>query len=279
MRSWNSSTSSVRASARTSARRSGIGEEQLDGLVDLFVEVEAAGAVEDIAVGGEGRGDAGGVGMEILGLPGGTRPRRMVASASRYGARGSVPTLRAVLTRPDSTSRQNGSSAMRQSPPAGADVEPQRVERADRGPEAGGALPELLGGHHVVGHGGDELRFVAPVEQQVPDPFGQDPGLPRPGRGDDPGRPTGMRHRRQLIRRQLRVRLGQPSGGEQTRVDGVAVDHAPRRCPGQGAGGRRRTRPGCRRGGGRRRGRRGWRRCGRPARRATRSGSSGLRAS
>ena len=39
-----------------------------------------------------------------------------MASASRYGASGSVPTLRAVFTSPDSTSRQNGSSATRHSP-------------------------------------------------------------------------------------------------------------------------------------------------------------------
>ena len=281
----------------------GVAQQQLHRQVDLLVEVEAAGAVEHVAVGRKGGRDAGGVGVEVLRLLRRDQPEAdggqgVEVRRQRVGA-----DLAGRLHQPGqdlAAERLVGDAPVAA---AGADVEAQRVERADGGPEPGGALPELVGGHHVVGHRRDQPRLVTPVDQQVPDPLGQHPGLPRPRRSDDPGRPAGMRHRRQLIRSQLRRGFPIPGRRQHPGIDRVPVhddrgrpgaagspsqarpvatkvhrrpsmrlrrDRLRFRPTGPGGGGRRRTRRGCRREGGRRPGRRGWRRSGRRGCRATR---------
>ena len=184
----------------------------------------------------------------------------MVDRASRYGASGSVLTLRADLhQRLDDVAGRALLDDAPVRPGQLADVEqPEGVERADRRPEPGGALPQLVGGLHVVGHGGDQVGLVVPVGEQVAEPLGQHPGLARAGRGDDAGRPARVGDRRQLVRRQLRRRLGEAGRREPAGVDRVAVDDggAAATVERPGGGARRRTRRACRRGGRRRPGRR-----------------------
>ena len=143
---------------------------------------------------------------------------------------------------------------------------------------------------HVVGHGGDEPRLVAPVDQQVPDPLGQHPRLPRPRRGDDPGRArrdgppppadpgassavgrrrmyrsAGVEESRARRRSMRDSRVGRPPPAERRRTGRRGPpSHQAGRAVGEDDVGAAR---------------RGWRRAGRPATPRHQTGSPGLRAS
>ncbi|MGH2652669.1 MAG: hypothetical protein ACRDHK_15840, partial [Actinomycetota bacterium] len=65
------------------------------------------------------------------------------------------------------------------------------------------------------------------------DAFGEHPRLPRPGRGDDPGRTAGVGHGGQLIGSQIGRRFPVAGDGEQAGIDRVAVDHG---MPGEAGG-------------------------------------------
>ena len=93
-----------------------------------------------------------------------------------------------------------------------ADEQADAVERPDVGTprrhEIAASLRELVGGLLVVGehrHGG----WVDPaLLQEVAEPLGQDPSLPRARWSDDPCATGGMADGGQLVRRQVGLRLG-----------------------------------------------------------------------
>ena len=61
----------------------------------------------------------------------------------------------------------------------------------------------LLLGPLVERHEADRGRRELPVRQQVASALGEHPGLARPGRRDDPGRPTGVGDGGELIGREI----------------------------------------------------------------------------
>ena len=90
----------------------------------------------------------------------------------------------------------------------------------------GEPFDHLGGGPPVVGEGGEDLLLYPPVLDQMTDAGGEHPGLPRPGRGDDPGRADQVGHRLVLVRRQFDRGLDEGrDGGIQAQVYRLVVYH------------------------------------------------------
>ncbi len=112
-------------------------------------------------------------------------------------------------------------------PDAGDQPVAPGVQGLDAGAETGGARSHLELGLLVVGEGEDAAGLVAPVGDQMAEPLGEYPGLPRPGGGDHPGRAGVVVDGGELFGVERRRRQGR--GGdrvEPSRLDGLGVDHS-----------------------------------------------------
>ena len=179
-----------------------VGQEQLDGGVDLLVEVDRAPVGEGLAEGGEGLGQAGDVVAGVLDRHGVAQAEADEGQAVEVGTDGIGvdPPLRAG----DEARHEVADVALVEdgggpAPGVGEQGEAEGVEGADPGPERPAALLHLLPGLLVVGDGEDGLRLDAPVDDEVAQPLGEHPGLARPGRRDHPGRAGAVGDRRQLV--------------------------------------------------------------------------------
>ena len=244
----------VAARALHRAAERAVGEQHLDGAVDLLVEVDGAAPGELLA---EAPGTARPGRARRRATPrrrsGSVRPRRIDVRPSTYGPIGigvGPPLALAGEQRIDEAA-DLGLVDHRRRPAAVLGQHPQaeRVERADPRPEVGGAGLHLELGLLVVGDGEHAGRLVAAVEVEVAQALGEDARLARAGRGDDPGRAAGVGDGGQLVGRQVgagrdvvagrrRASRGRPSR---------CARRSTRRAP--ACGDRRRSTPACRRAG------------------------------
>ena len=205
-----------------------VGEQRLHGGVDLLVEVDDAARAEVGAERREQLGEAGHVvarRLDGVGIGEAEADRReaLDVRADRVGV--GAPLAPAREQRVDEAAHL-GLLDDRRRPAAvlGEDPQAERVQRPDAGPEVGGARLHLQLRLLVVGDGEDGRRLVRPVAMEVAQPFGEDTGLARAGRGDDPGRPADVGDRGELVGREIGTRLGgRRDGGERSEVDRVAV--------------------------------------------------------
>ena len=232
VRSWNSSTSMRRQRAWAAARAAGSRSQDLDGPVDLLVEVDLTPLGQHGAEPVESLGDAGGVGVRLLGGVGGDqtqphqRQRRQEGSGGvRIGLAFHLEQLaHEVAHAPISSRTRTGPDG----PEGVADPEGQAVE----GPHVGTVRaehvrrpgPQLVGGAGVVGQRGDGPGVGAAPHDEA-EPLGQHAGLARSGRGDHPGGTGGVVDRRQLVRGQVRLGGAPRRRGEAARLGAPAVHH------------------------------------------------------
>ena len=189
----------------------GIGQEDLDGLVDLLVEIDGTEVRQGRTVGGEPLGDARRVGNGFFdhGRRGQSEPDGR--ESLEVGSHGVGIGLPADF---DVALQQVSHGALLQHPSAAgrtefvADPEPEAVQGADiEGGCPGNVLatqPQVCGRLVVVGQRRDRARMHPPVDDQVTKSLGEDPGLARARRSDDPGRPGAVADGGQLVRSQLR---------------------------------------------------------------------------
>ncbi len=183
-----------------------VGQQQLQGPVDLLVEVDRPCLLEGRPVRIEGGRQAGNVVAPLLHLFGIAQPeadlaQRLHVRADGIGVGPLAPDGHESLDEaPHLALVEQARGAMAG---LGQQPVPQRVQRAHPGGNVDGALLHLLLRLLVVGHGQHAVALVAPIHQQMAHPLGQHPGLPRSGRGDDAGGTGAVADRGQLIRRQV----------------------------------------------------------------------------
>ena len=228
----------VAARALHRAAERAVGEQHLDGAVDLLVEVDRAAPGELLAERREQLGQARDVVARRLddlriGEPEADRRQPLDVRADRVGV---GPSLALAGEQRVDEAAHLGLVDHRRRPAAVLGQHPQaeRVEGADAGPEVGGAGLHLQLGLLVVGDGEHGRRLVAAVEVEVAQALGEDARLARAGRGDDAGRAAGVGDGGQLVGREVGAR-GDLGGhdGQRAEVDRVAVDERSAR-PGAG---------------------------------------------
>ncbi len=221
----------VTAPALEGAPELAVSQQRLDGAVDLLVEVDHAPIRQGLSVRVEDRRepvDIVSLGLDLIG-----RPQAQAHRPERFEVRTDGIGVGSTLTpaREQGLDQTAGVALVDHAgrPPAllGQDPQPERVEGLHPGRERRRAPLELELGLFVVGHRQHAGSLPAPVGHQVAEPFGQDPRLARTGGRDDPGRPPGVGHRRQLVGSQVRVRrhLGRREG-ETPELDRLGVDDA-----------------------------------------------------
>ncbi len=187
-----------------------VGEDRLDGGVDLLVEVDDATVAERAAESWEQLAEAVDVVAGALDLVGVAQPeadRRQTfqVGADRVDVRPSAPVPRqqrvdelAHLALVDD--RRLAATVLAEHP------QTERVERADVRSERLRARRQLALGLLVVGDGEHRRGVVAAVDDEVAQPLRQHAGLARSGRGDDPCRPALRGQPRAVGRRRARRR-------------------------------------------------------------------------
>ena len=233
-----------------------VGEQRLDGGVDLLVEVDGAALGELATVRREQLGEAGDVVARRLDVLGVASARGGSPSAPRRTGRSDrcSPGAGAGRAAATSTMRRTSRSSSTGGDAAavlGEHPQAERVQRADAGPEVGGARLHLQLGLLVVGDGERRCPARTPrstwrwrsrsVSTRV---------LPEPAGRDDPRRPGPVGDRGELVGGQVGAR-GDRRGttAEAADVDRLAVhDGEPptSRAP-RAAAGRRRPTPAGRR--------------------------------
>ena len=196
-------------------------------------EIDGAGVRQSGAVAAEPLGDAGGVGDGLLDQLRRGEPEPDGGEGLNVGGHGVRVALSPDL---DVLLEQVPHARLLEDPqPAGraelvADPEAEAVERADvegPGPVDVRATPgELAGRLVVVGQRGDHARVHTAVAEQMPQALGQDPGLARSGRGDDPGRPAVMVHGFHLVRGEIGRRRPVTGRSQGARLGVPTVDDA-----------------------------------------------------
>ncbi len=210
----------------------GIGQEDLDGPVDLLVEVDRSAFGQGAPVPVEPFADPLGVGDLLLhdvrrGEPEPDGGEGADVRGDRVGV-GLTPDLEDLLEEVAHPGLLEHAWPAR-GPELGADPQSGAVEGPDVGPFGGEdvrtPLLELIGGTRVVGEGAHRAPVDSAVGHQMTQPLGQHPGLARAGRGDHPGRAGGVHHGGQLVRSQFGV--GRTMGGrvQVAGLDAPAVDH------------------------------------------------------
>jgi hypothetical protein len=225
----------VHAGATHAGAQRRVGQQQLDGAVDLLVEVEAAVRMQPPSVAGDEHCEARDVTASCLDV------RRIAQCEAHLRQRCDVGGRRGASS--EQVGDQPGHVLLGQDarPLAGrrrADREAQRMHGADVRSHAIDAhiahpLRELLGGPRVVRERGHARRCDPTVEHEVAQACGEHPGLARPG-GCDHARGTAvMLDGRALVRGQLlrglRPRRRSASVGVESSV-ACGVDGSAGRC-------------------------------------------------
>ena len=188
----------------------GIGHQDLDGPVDLLVEVDRPEVRQGGTVTIESLGDARRIGHRLLdGLrrvepePDGGQGADI--GGDRVGVR-LAPNVEQSLQEIAHGELLEHSRTTRRSE-LGADPQAGAVEGSDVRPFGreypGAPLLHLIGRPGVVGQGTHGARRGSTVGDEMTQPFGQHPRLAGAGRGDHPGRPGVVAHSGQLVRCKL----------------------------------------------------------------------------
>ena len=207
-----------------------VGQQHLDGGVDLLVEVDRPALGEPGPEGGEHLGQPADVvprALDDLGIgqpqPDRGQPLDVRSDRIGVGPPDAAAGQQVVDQPPDVGLVEHGRRA---AAVLGDDPQPERVERADPGPERRGAGLHLQLGLLVVGDGEHRRRLVPAVDVEVAETLGEHPGLARPGRRDDPRRAGEVADGGELVGGQVGVgRDERRHDGEAADVDGLAVDH------------------------------------------------------
>ena len=207
-----------------------VGEQDLDGPVDLLVEVDLAPFGQRGAVAGEPVRHPGRVGIGLLGGLRGDQTQPDQGQGGHEGCGGVGVGLALDLEQfadqfADPHLVQYPDRAVGPEPvadPQGEAVEGPHVGTV-RAEHVGDPVAQLVGGPGVVGQRRHHLRCGAPTDQEA-EAFGQDPGLARAGRGDDPDRSRRVVDGGQLVRGQVRVGRTPGVGRQPTGLGGPPVD-------------------------------------------------------
>ena len=216
----------------------GVGQQRLDGGQDLLVVIDLAvgpqlPAVvvehlrEPLHLARERRLDLGRVPQPEPGRGEGVEPRGQPVRHGLAALAGDQAVEEiAGLGLGDGGHRPVPAMGPPEGPGAVHDGQGQAVEGADlQAGQIRGPLFHLGPGPHVEGHQGDRSGREAPLPQQVAGPLGENPGLARPGRGDDPGPAPAVGHRGELVWSQLRVRRVGPQPGQRPPLQGDGGQH------------------------------------------------------
>ncbi len=206
-----------------------IAQQQLDGQQHLLVEIDDAPAAELGAVGGERVGQPGHVAALVLDVDGVAQPQpnggqRVEVGRQWVGVEAAGPPGNQRLEQPADFAYVEHLGPATEA--AGHELIPEGVEGQDAGAQPRRAGHHLVAGLAVVRHRHHALGLVPAGDDEVAQPFGQHPGLARPRRRDDAGRPGTVVHGLALVRGELAIGRTAIAGGdrcEQPPVDRLGV--------------------------------------------------------